>query len=72
MQVESYNTKRALKKIKRHPNSVDINDVSKGMEKPKRTSQSDDMEIESQSSKKDESSSRDCKTTAVIGGPSSW
>ncbi|XP_057765425.1 exosome complex component RRP45A-like [Salvia miltiorrhiza] len=73
--VESYKTKRDLKKIKRHPDSVDI---SKDMEKPElkieKTSarQSDDMEIESHSSKKDERSLRDSKHKAVIGGPSSW
>lgn len=73
LQVESYNTKRALKKIKRHPDSVDISNVSKDMEKPKlKTSRSDDMEIESQTSKKDESSLRDSKPKPFIGGPSNW
>lgn len=76
--VELYNTRRALKKIKRHPDSVDISNISKDMEKSKlkiectSTSQSDDMEVESHSSKKDGSSLRDSKPKAVIGGPSSW
>ncbi|KAH6814756.1 3'-5'-exoribonuclease family protein [Perilla frutescens var. frutescens] len=76
--VESYNTRRALKKIKRHPDSVDVSNISKDMEKSKlkiectSTSQNDDMEIERHSLKKDESSLRDSKPKAVIGGPSSW
>lgn len=68
--VESYNTRRALRKIKRHPDSVEVSNISKDMEKPKLNI--DDMEIESHSSKKDGSSLRDSKPKAVIGGPSSW
>ncbi|KAG6405375.1 hypothetical protein SASPL_132964 [Salvia splendens] len=71
--VELYKTSRDLKKIKRHPDSVNISNKLKDMEKPKLKlektsgSQSDDMEVESHSSKKDE---HKCK--AVIGGTSSW
>ncbi|XP_047972654.1 exosome complex component RRP45A-like [Salvia hispanica] len=73
--VESYKTKRDLKKIKRHPDSVDISNISKDMEKSKlelEKGQSDDMEIEGHSSKKDESSLRHSKHKASISGPSSW
>ncbi|XP_042045020.1 exosome complex component RRP45A-like [Salvia splendens] len=73
--VESYKTKRDLKKIKRHPDSVDISNISKDMEKSKLElvkCQSDDMEIEGHSSKKDESSLRHSKHKALISGPSSW
>ncbi|KAL1568907.1 exosome complex component RRP45A-like [Salvia divinorum] len=76
--VESYKTIRDLKNIKRHPDSVDINNISKDMEKSKLElektidSQTNDMEIESHSSKKDESSWRHSKHKAVIGRPSSW
>lgn len=75
LQVESYKTKRDLKKIKRHPDSVDISNISKDMEKSKlelEKGQSDDMEIEGHSSKKDESSLRHSKHKAIISGPSSW
>ncbi|XP_047978280.1 exosome complex component RRP45A-like [Salvia hispanica] len=71
--VELYKTSRDLKKIKRHPDSVNINNKLKDMEKPKLKlektsgSQSDDMEVESHSSKKDEH-----KRKAVIAGTSSW
>lgn len=73
LQVELYKTSRDLKKIKRHPDSVNINNKLKDMEKPKLKlektsgSQSDDMEVESHSSKKDEH-----KRKAVIAGTSSW
>ncbi|KAL7084568.1 hypothetical protein ACP275_14G230900 [Erythranthe tilingii] len=82
--VELYNTGRALKKIKRHPDTVDVskaaskgvNSISQEMEKPKikiedrNINQSDDMEIEIQSSKKD--GSGDKKPNTSIGGPSNW
>lgn len=85
-QVELYNTGRALRKIKRHPDSVDvgkadwkgINTKSDEMEKPKikteyrSINQSDDMEIETRSSKKDGSSLGDNKPNIFVGGPSSW
>ncbi|KAI3461130.1 hypothetical protein Pfo_017793 [Paulownia fortunei] len=84
--VELYNTGRALRKIKRHPDSVDVseaswkgvNNISKEMEKPKMKiedrsiNQHDDMEIEIHSSKKDGSSLGDNKLKSFIGGPSSW
>ncbi|KAL9143176.1 hypothetical protein ABFS82_14G219200 [Erythranthe guttata] len=82
--VELYNTARALKKIKRHPDTVGVskaaskggNSISQEMEKPKikiedrNINQSDDMEIEIQSSKKD--GSGDNKPNTSIGGPSNW
>ncbi|KAL8029389.1 hypothetical protein ABFX02_14G222500 [Erythranthe guttata] len=82
--VELYNTARALKKIKRHPDTVDVskaaskgvNSISQEMDKPKikiedrNLNQSDDMEIEIQSSKKDRSG--DNKPNTSIGGPSNW
>ncbi|XP_075506261.1 exosome complex component RRP45A-like isoform X2 [Primulina tabacum] len=85
--VESYNTERALRKIKRHPDPVV--DVSKGagmrvrslsieMEKTRlkiedrKVNRSDDMEIETHSSKKTGSRLGDAKFKSFIGGPSSW
>ncbi|GFQ05261.1 protein eceriferum 7 [Phtheirospermum japonicum] len=74
--VEVYNTTRALKKIKRHPNSVDVkgvnNNSSKEMKTEDKSIDQDDMETEIDSSKKDESSLGDSKPKAFIGGPSSW
>lgn len=78
--VESYSMARALKKIKRHPDSV-VNKVArKGLaEEIKNTKlevnnsiiNQSDMEIESHSSKK-ESVLQDKKPESFIGGPSSW
>ncbi|KAL0370337.1 UNVERIFIED_CONTAM: Exosome complex component RRP45B [Sesamum angustifolium] len=84
--VELYNTGRALKKIKRHPGSVDVskaasrgvNNISTEMEKPKvktedeSIKQTDDMEIEGPSSNKEGSSLGDNKPKSFIGGPSTW
>ncbi|XP_073049811.1 exosome complex component RRP45A-like isoform X2 [Primulina eburnea] len=84
--VESYNTERALRKIKRHPDPVV--DVSKGartgvrslsieMEKTRlkiedrKVNRSDDMEIETHSSKKNGTRLGDAKFKSFIGGPSS-
>ncbi|KAK4441440.1 Exosome complex component RRP45B [Sesamum alatum] len=83
--VELYNTGRALRKIKRHPGSVDVseaasrgvNNISTEMEKPKMKKedesikQTDDMEIEALSSNKEGSSLGD-KPKSFIGGPSTW
>ncbi|XP_073016384.1 exosome complex component RRP45A-like isoform X4 [Primulina eburnea] len=85
--VESYNTERALRKIKRHPDPVV--DVSKGagmgvrslsieMEKTRlkiedgKVNRSEDMEIETHSSKKTGCRLGDAKFKSFIGGPSSW
>ncbi|KAL8483607.1 hypothetical protein ACS0TY_026336 [Phlomoides rotata] len=76
--VELYNTRRALKKIKRHPGSIDVTDVPKDTQKSKlkiedkSIKQSDDTEIGNRSSKKDGNSLGDNKPKAFIGGPSSW
>ncbi|KAL8480056.1 hypothetical protein ACS0TY_026838 [Phlomoides rotata] len=77
-EVELYNTRRALKKIKRHPGSIDVTDVPKDTQKSKlkiedkSIKQSDDTEIGNRSSKKDGNSLGDNKPKAFIGGPSSW
>lgn len=87
--VESYNTERALRKIKRHtvssavdvsgPGQKGVDDLSKHhMERLKlksedcSVSQSNDMEIETQSSKRDKNNKRDGSTKSFVGGPSSW
>ncbi|XP_011090135.1 exosome complex component RRP45A isoform X2 [Sesamum indicum] len=82
--VELYNTGRALRKIKRHPGSVDVSEaasrgvynISTEMEKPKlkkedeSIKQTDDMEIEAPPSNKEGSSLGDNKPKSFIGGPS--
>lgn len=87
--VESYNTERALRKIKRHTSSaaVDISEptqkgvgeISKNhMERLKLVSeessvvQSNDMEVDAQSSEQDKTSRRDGDAKSFTGGPSSW
>ncbi|KAL0437198.1 UNVERIFIED_CONTAM: Exosome complex component RRP45B [Sesamum radiatum] len=84
--VELYNTGRALRKIKRHPGSVDVskaasrgvNNISTEMEKPKLKKEdesikkTDDMEIEAPASDKEGSSLGDNKPKSFIGGPSTW
>ncbi|KAL3828211.1 hypothetical protein ACJIZ3_017013 [Penstemon smallii] len=85
--VEIYNTGRALRKIKRHPDTaVDVSGAAqkgvenkfKEMEKQRLNKedisgcQSDDMEIETHSTKNDGSNFRDSKAKSFIGGPSSW
>ncbi|CAA3017595.1 exosome complex component RRP45A isoform X1 [Olea europaea subsp. europaea] len=87
--VKSYNTERALRKIKRHPPSAVVDVIKAGekgadnllkenMEKPKlkiegtSVSQSNDMDIETQSSKQSERKTRTDKYTSFIGAPSSW
>ncbi|KAL0460943.1 UNVERIFIED_CONTAM: Exosome complex component RRP45B [Sesamum latifolium] len=84
--VELYNTGRALRKIKRHPGSVDVskaasrevNNISTEMEKSKLKKEdesikkTDDMEIEAPSSDKEGSSLGDNKPKSFIGGPSTW
>lgn len=87
--VESYNTERALRKIKRHTSSaaVDISEptqkgvgeISKNhMERLKLVSeessvvQSNDTEVDAQSSEQDKTSRRDGDAKSFTGGPSSW
>lgn len=87
--VESYNTERALRKIKRHTSSaaVDISEptqkgvgeISKNhMERLKLVSeessvvQSNDMEVDAQSSEQDKTSRKDGDAKSFTGGPSSW
>lgn len=61
---------RALKKIKRHPDSVVVNKATqKGFPEEINTPK---LEIEPHSSKKDESILEDKKPESFIGGPSSW
>lgn len=89
LQVESFNTERALRKIKRHTSSaaVDISEptqkgvgeISKNhMERLKLVSeessvvQSNDMEVDAQSSEQDKTSRRDGDAKSFTGGPSSW
>ncbi|GER41076.1 exosome complex component Rrp42 [Striga asiatica] len=83
-EVEVYNSARALKKIKRHPDLVGVSQVAqKGVDnlskamgkremKTEDRSTQEDMEIETNSSKNDESSLGNVKLRAFIGGPSSW
>ncbi|XP_059665326.1 exosome complex component RRP45A isoform X2 [Cornus florida] len=98
--VESFNTERALRKIKRHSSaflgvsepgaklrqtesqSIDQKGVSdlprhhmerlKLISEEHGVSQSNDMEVETQSSKQDRTNRRDGDATSFIGGPSSW
>uniref|UniRef100_A0A5B7B6T0 Protein ECERIFERUM 7 n=1 Tax=Davidia involucrata TaxID=16924 RepID=A0A5B7B6T0_DAVIN len=99
--IESYNTERALRKIKRHSSSAvldvsepgaklwetqnqcddqkGVNDLSRHhMERLKLkseepgVSQSNDMEVEAQSSVQDRTNRRDGNAMSFIGGPSSW
>lgn len=87
MQVESYNTERALRKIKRHPDPVvdvskdtgmGVRSLSMEMEKTRlkiedgKVNRSDDMEIETHSLKKTGSRLGDAKFKSFIGGPSCW
>ncbi|KAA8533097.1 hypothetical protein F0562_033370 [Nyssa sinensis] len=99
--VESYNTERALRKIRRHSSSA-VLDVSEAGAKMRETqnqsddqkgvgdlsrhhmekskliseepgvSQSNDMEVEAQSSEHDRTNRRDGNATSFIGGPSNW
>ncbi|KAL3625792.1 hypothetical protein CASFOL_030321 [Castilleja foliolosa] len=68
-----YSTARALKKIKRHPVSVDVkggdNNSSKEMKTEDISIDQDDMETGINSSKKHESSLGDSKPKAFIGVP---
>ncbi|KAL6563753.1 hypothetical protein OROGR_002712 [Orobanche gracilis] len=83
--AEVYNSARDLKKIKRHPNSVDVSEaarkgvsnLTKEMEKSEMKTEDmsikqDDMGIETHTSKKEEGSLGDIKPKAFIGGPCSW
>ncbi|CAA0813223.1 Protein ECERIFERUM 7 [Striga hermonthica] len=83
-EVEVYNSTRALKKIKRHPDPVGVSQIaqkrvdnlSKAMGKREMKTEDrstqEDMEIETNSSKNDESSLGNVKLKPFIGGPSSW
>ncbi|KAL6503010.1 hypothetical protein OROHE_024178 [Orobanche hederae] len=83
--AEVYNSARDLKKIKRHPNSVDaseaarkgVSTLTKEMEKSEMITEDmsvkqDDMGVETHTSKKEESSLGAIKPKAFIGGPCSW
>ncbi|KAL6499626.1 hypothetical protein OROGR_027536 [Orobanche gracilis] len=80
--AEVYNSARDLKKIKQHPNSVDLSEAARkgvsnltkemGKSEMKTEDMSikqDDMGIETHTSKKEESCLRDIKPKAFIGGP---
>ncbi|KAL3512632.1 hypothetical protein ACH5RR_025349 [Cinchona calisaya] len=84
--VDSYNTERTLRKIKRQPASVavhvsepsqtEVKELSKKHKEKSmlksEESQSDDMEIETQFSEHDGTTRRDSSSKSFVGGPSSW
>ncbi|XP_051142591.1 exosome complex component RRP45A-like isoform X2 [Andrographis paniculata] len=80
--VEAYNATRSLKKIKRHPDNVNVKKAtqegaSKDIKNPKLETENSsinqsDMEVEFNSSEKDGSILEEKKPEAFVGGPSNW
>lgn len=71
-QVESYNTERSLKKIKRHnPDQQGSTDAAK-QQMERLTVGSDQSGIESQHNEHDKTNRRNNTLKSYSGGPASW